>query len=239
MDAVTAAMSNDPKKRTPGIKMIGVGCHVKGIHLDGRIVDGVELNVEFCLRLPQHAWDLASDDVSLIISTVKSPATGTIQAYASNSPRTPERKKWIYADAKDFPSNNMEDPIGGKADTDTAVTVPAENYTGNLFASPGMKKLFKQNFGTKTGCGKFNFFDTQSAFDQIFGTQPNIYRDFENNKDVRDAKRAIMRFIDKCRLDIFIAVFRMDYFGTDNDDINFYVQEFCNDIASLHQTWRD
>ena len=30
----------------------------------------------------------------------------------------------------------------------------------------------------------------------------------------------------------------MDYVGSDNNDITFYVQEVCNDTASLRQTWR-
>ena len=69
------------------------------------------------------------------------------------------------------------------------MTVPADNGTGTLFASPGMKKIIKQNVGTKTGYyGKLNFFDTQVAFDKIFGTQPNIYHDFENNEDASDSK---------------------------------------------------
>ena len=33
-------------------------------------------------------------------------------------------------------------------------------------------------------------------------------------------------------------MFRMDYVGTVNDDINFYVQEVCSEIALLFQTWR-
>ena len=31
----------------------------------------------------------------------------------------------------------------------------------------------------------------------------------------------------------------MVYVGTNNDDINFYVQEVCNDISLLHQICRD
>ena len=105
------------------------------------------------------------------------------------------------------------------------VKVPADNDTGTIFASPGMKKLFKQNVGTKTGYyGKVNFFDTQLAFDQIFSIHPKIYHAFENEKDARDANQAITRFIDECRLDIFIAVCRMDYVGTDNNGITFYFQ---------------
>ena len=50
----------------------------------------------------------------------------------------------IYADTEDRPSNNTEVPRGGKADTDPAVTVPADNDTGTVFSSPGMKKLFKK-----------------------------------------------------------------------------------------------
>ena len=77
----------------------------------------------------------------------------------------------IYANAKDCPINDTEDPRGGQADTDTEVTVPADNDTGTLFASTGMKKLFKKNFGTKTVYyGNLDFFDTQSDLDQIFGT---------------------------------------------------------------------
>ena len=102
-----------------------------------------------------------------------------------------------------------------------------------------MKKLFKQKVGTRTGYyGKLNFFNTQSAFNQIFGIQPKIYHDFENNGDARYAKRVITRFIDECCLDIFIAVCRMYYIVTNNDDINFYVQEVCNDIALLRHTCR-
>ena len=96
---------------------------------------------------------------------------------------------------------------------------------------------FKKNVGTNTGYYlKLNFFNTQLTFDQIFDTQPKIYHAFENDEGARHEKRAITRFIDKCRLDIFIAVYRMDYIGTDNDDITFYVQEFCNDISLLFQT---
>ena len=70
------------------------------------------------------------------------------------------------------------------------VTVPAENDTGTVFASPSMKKLFKKNARTKTGYyRKLNFFDTRLAFDQIVGTQPKIYHDFENDEDSYDAKR--------------------------------------------------
>ena len=97
MDAVITAMSNNPKKSTPGIKMLRVGCHVEGIHSDSRVGDEVELNVEFCLRLQQHAWDLASDNVSLFRSALKSSATGMVQAYSSNGPITPKINKLIYA----------------------------------------------------------------------------------------------------------------------------------------------
>ena len=45
MDAVTTKMSKDPNKRNPGIKMLRVGCHVEGIHLESRIQDEVDLNV--------------------------------------------------------------------------------------------------------------------------------------------------------------------------------------------------
>ena len=55
MDAVTTTTRNDTKKRNPIIKMLRVGFYVEGIHLDVRIGDKVELNVEFCLRLPQYA----------------------------------------------------------------------------------------------------------------------------------------------------------------------------------------
>ena len=99
MYALTTTMKNNPKKRTPGIKMLRVWYHVEGIHLDGRIGDEVELNVDFCLRLPQHYWGSASYNVSLLSSAVKSSAIGTIQAYAYNGPITPKRKKLIYADA--------------------------------------------------------------------------------------------------------------------------------------------
>ena len=95
----------------------------------------------------------------------------------------------------------------------------------------------KKNIGTKTGYYEnLNFFDTQLSFDQFFGTQPKIYHAFENDEDVRNSKRGVTRFIDKCCLDIFIAVCRMDYVGTDNGDINFYVQEIRNYIALLRQT---
>ena len=103
------------------------------------------MNVEFCLCLPQHAWYLASDDVSFLGSAVKSSSTGTIQAYSSNGPRTQERNKLVYADAKGCPVDDTEDPRGGKAETDPAVTLPAEIDTCAVFASLGVKKLFKQN----------------------------------------------------------------------------------------------
>ena len=225
MDLVNTMISNYPNKRTPVIKMIILGCHVESIHLDSRIGEELELNVEFFLSLPQHAWDLASEDLSLFRSAAKSSATGTIQSYASNGPRIPKRKKLIYTDAKDRPNNDTENPRGGKAETDHALTVPAENDIGAVFSSPGMKKLFKKNVGTNTGYyGKLNFFDAQSYFDQIFGTQLKICHTFENDEDARDTKRVITRFIDDCRLYIFIAVCMMDYVGTDNYDITFYVQ---------------
>ena len=47
MDAVSITISTNPNKKTPGIKMIRVGYHVEGIHLNGRIGYKVELNVEF------------------------------------------------------------------------------------------------------------------------------------------------------------------------------------------------
>ena len=88
-----------------------------------------------------------------------------------------------------------------------------------------MKKLSQKNVGTKTGYyGKFNFFDTKSAFNQIFGTQPKIYHDFENNGDARYAKRVITRFIEECCLKKFIVVCRTDCVGTNNYNITFYVQ---------------
>ena len=95
--------------------MLRVGFHVEVICLDGSIGDKVEFNIYLFLSLPQHAWGLSSDDASLLNSVVKSSDTGTIQAYASNVPRTPERKKLIYTDAKDRPSNDTEDPRGVKA----------------------------------------------------------------------------------------------------------------------------
>ena len=93
-------------------------------------------------------------------------------------------------DAKCCPSSDTEDPREVKAETDPAVTVPVENDIGTLFASPGMKKLFKKNFVTKmVYYEKLNFFDTQLAFDRIFDTQPRIYHAFENDEDARNAKR--------------------------------------------------
>ena len=87
------------------------------------------------------------------------------------------------------------------------MTLPVDNNTSIVFASPGMKKLFNKNVETNTGYdGNLNLLDTQSAFDQIFAFQPKIYHAFENNKDARNAKREITRFIDTCCLGIFIAV---------------------------------
>ena len=97
MDAVITKMINDPRKSTLVINMSRLGFHVEGVHLDSKIVDEVELNVEFCPQLPQHAWYFASDHFSLLSFAVKSFATGTIRDYSSNGLRTPERKKLIYA----------------------------------------------------------------------------------------------------------------------------------------------
>ena len=197
------------------------------------------MNVEFCLCLPQHAWDSASDDFSLLVSQVNSSDTGKIQAYSCNGPITPKRKKLTYAEAKDLLRNDTEDPGGVKVETYPAVVVSAENDTGTVFVPPGMKKLFKKNVVTFTGYyGKLNFFNAQSDFDQIFGTQPRIYHDFENDKDARNANHTITQFIDNCLLDIFIVVCRIYYVGTNNYGITFCVQEVCINIALLCQTWR-
>ena len=124
-------------------------------------------------------------------------------------------------------------------DTGPAVTVTADNDTGTVFVPPGTKKIFKQNVGTKTGYhGKLKFFDTQLAFDQIFGTQLKIYHTFVSDKDACYAKREITRFAYKCHLDILFFMCRMNYVDTNNNDNTFYVQEFFNDIAPFHQTWR-
>ena len=111
--------------------------------------------------------------------------------------------------AEDHPINEMKDPREGKLDMGPEVIVPAENDIGTLSALPGLKKLFKQNVGNKTGCyGKLNFSDTQSAFDQIFGTQPTFYHEFENDEDTRNAKREIRRFIDEYQLDFSLLCTR-------------------------------
>ena len=138
-----------PIKRNFGIKKLRVGCHVEVIHLEGRIGYEVALNVEFCQRLTYYDRDSASDYVSLLSSAVKYSTTGTILAYSSNGPKNQKEKSWYMPDAKCCPSSDTEDPREVKAETDPAVTVPVENDIGTLFASPGMKKLFKKNFVTK------------------------------------------------------------------------------------------
>ena len=82
---------------------------------------------------------------------VKSSAMGMIQAYFSNVPRTPERKKLIHTEAKDLPNNDMEDSRRGEADMYPELTVPTENDTVTVFASPGMNELFKKKHWNQNG----------------------------------------------------------------------------------------
>ena len=71
MDKVTTDMRNEPSKRSPRIKLMIFCWNTKGSDLDIRINPGVAYSFKFFLRLPQHYWELVSDDIHILSSPAK------------------------------------------------------------------------------------------------------------------------------------------------------------------------
>ena len=110
MDDVTTDMSKKPAKRCPKIKLIRFVFNAKGNELYIRISPGVTSSFKFCLRLPQHSWELVSDEIKLLSSPAKVlHFSGSLsKSINSAAPHTPERQTIKFEKDNDsYDSNNV------------------------------------------------------------------------------------------------------------------------------------
>ena len=142
-------------------------CTMKGRDLDIRFSPGVTSYFEFCLFLPQHSWDLASDEIQVLSSLAKVlHFPGSLRKSPNDAaPHTPERQTTNFEkDTDSYNLGNICQPNGDVLEKTTSRSASA------AFAPPRMSKLFKKLSTAKTGYyGPHTFLDIQDEFNGTFG----------------------------------------------------------------------
>ena len=103
--------------------------------------------------------------------------------------------------------------------------------------TPQMSVLFKESNNTKVGYfGKLEFLDNQAALDEVFGDKrtiiaPNII----TSQDTTSAARILYSFGKKCKVHVFLHIFRKYYVRHDSLDNSLSVQDLCRQISEIKQ----
>ena len=118
------------------------------------------------------------------------------------APCSPERQKINFEKETD---GSESDNCSQRNDDVSAKTT--NTYASAAFFSPMMSKLFKKSSTAKTGYyGPLIFLARKEEFNATVGIQPRMYHAFAQDEEAHDARRELERFVDACKLDVFISV---------------------------------
>ena len=91
---------------------------------------------------------------------------------------------------------------------------------------------------TKQGYyGDLTFLDSQEEFNITFGNYPTILPSNPTATDYLSPRRLVRDYADKCKLDIFMHLCRLNYVGNDEIDSSLHVQEICRQINIIKQVY--
>ena len=210
---------DDLDQRPDDISFLRFRCIADGTAIDNRVARADVLNFQFCLRLPQHIYDVKGETYKAVAPTTHS--------YGST------------AGSLNTAFNSVATTPGTPSTTGTHISpsTPIAPSTTGSFTSPTMK-LFISNVvdpsASKKGYyGPLNFLDNQEEFYNTFGQKPQILPPVPSSKDTDTVQKVIRDISDKCRLDIFMHLCMMDYVGEATVDPSLNVQEVCRKISSL------
>ena len=79
------------------------------------------------------------------------------------------------------------------------------------------------------------FLDNQDAFLQSFGIAPVHLPEKQNNSKYSSCQRILRDYREKCKLDIFLHLCRLNYVGHGKIDVTMNTQEACKKNTSLYQ----
>jgi hypothetical protein len=206
--------SLDLKDRHKDLAFFKFGCDIKGSVVDERITQS-ELNLVFCLKLPQSVCQLAAADPpnDTGIEGEETPAEREIDF------STPLRGSAAAGglDASTGISPKMKAMLGLGA---TAVTDGTSYY------------------------GSMEFLDDQPTFDQVFGTDITLLPAIKPHLAVQSMDTTpdleLREYARACMYDVYVRSCRSDYVGEDVDSNHtLSTHEICKQVSTLKMRYRE
>ena len=250
---LTTPITVNPTNRPTGITYFAFRATVDPSTIDSRITKS-RITIEFWLALPQTILNVArpASDPGRRTLTFETPAGSLAPSQASSTVRLSrnEMQALSAADLADLGSTTGDDtladydPDGYDLFTPTQfqtlylrmsriIPVPAP-APDPILLSPRMSAVLASTTDSSSSYfGSLEFLDSQSEFDRTFPNPiPLIIPPSTSNRSVplsidsASVSTVIHSFIDQCKFQVFLPIFRSDYVGTANRD----------DAASLHAT---
>lgn len=232
MNRLETEISEDLNQRKEGLFYARFASEIHGPSIDKRIHKDRYLHLEFSLKLPQTKYDVI-DDTTLPLG---SPNKTNRKLFATPLRKSEEEKKTDSDNEEDIEDKEEDEADGADSGP------PSGQVTPTIPAGISPKMLAFTNPRSSLGVirvgyyGKMDFLNTQEAFHITFGPKPRLFHATEEG-ELWNEQTELQDFIDRCKLDIFLAVCKVDYVGDEDARPESYVREVCDVIGKLRQEY--
>ena len=229
-------------------------CDLDGQEVDKRVTMAGDFSFQFCLRLPQHLFNVTDntvEDISVSPGKKREGEAKTMEDFWKDMDGygTPT-KQVLFGDEENKDEEDEAHILNEDGERDFRAEVARDDAKaaaarrGKARTLTSISPKFKGMVGKndkahrKGYYGQFLFLNSQYEFHKTFGNKPVILPSNPmqaNNTGVKDKLR---EYSDKCKLDIYLNLCEQDYVGDDFVDNALNSQEICRAIGELRQEWK-
>ena len=202
------------KDRTKDLAFIRLSCTIDVQNLDCRVLQEA-LCLSFCLKLPQSDYDPSSGSITVFDTASKPTPIATI-----SQPSTNLAFQFVAVS-----STSTTSPV-------TSKSTPTPKIITISQLKPKMSHLLGLSSGDASSVVSYfrpvSFLDDQDSFLSIFGHKPQLFSISPSRLDAGGIGEKLRMYADKCMFNVFFAICREDYVGTDDGTSNYkMVYEIC------------
>ena len=222
--------------------------------IDPRVVDTritqEDFSTGFSLKLPLSMYDVTTgkvvEELGKRRSIERKGESGLSKLVGKSNPDVMQslRKSLFAGGANGNSGDEAEDDSSSESPPATPASGNSAARTlGPTSRSPKMDRLLGTNSSkVATGYyGPLTFLDNQGAFNGVFGSDPSILPalPLQNGKPSKALREEIDRFIDACKLDVFIGSCKNYYVGVGNKESDTQATHAaCNTINKLRMEYK-
>jgi hypothetical protein len=248
-DGHPITITNDfDSNRPDDVFYVSFNCCINGKSIDPRISQPTH-SFTFCLRLPQTTQVSSANPNNTGTNLFDTPPQKAVMDDVETNINS------LLAEIMSSNNDSPDSPAGSnallqkvKATLEKVKNTAPPPQSNTTSMSPKMLKMLDTSKNSVTSYfGPLNFADDDLTFISVFGNSPPLLKitkrtkgnAAQNIEDNESITKSLLKFFEKCKLDVFIELIKLDYVGDSSSiDSTKAVKEITSAIQKLKMQYQ-